>query len=106
MRDLMSWDQAEHLLGESVLDKEDRKIGKVEDLANAWDKMVPEWLVIRTSLFGRPRLVPIDAVDEKDNTIHVPYSKETVLSAPVPEAPTTIYRSDREALDRHYARAA
>ncbi len=103
MRDLMRWDQAPRLLGESVFDQEDRRIGKVEDLAEAWDKEVPEWLVVRTSLFGRQRLIPIDRIEEKDKKIHVPYSKKTVLLAPLPEIPIRVFRWEREALARHYA---
>lgn len=102
MRDLMRWDQAPRLLGESVFDQEDRRIGKVEDLAEAWDKEVPEWLVVRTSLFGRQRLIPIDRIEEKDKKIHVPYSKKTVLLAPLPEIPIRVFRWEREALARHY----
>jgi ribosomal 30S subunit maturation factor RimM len=93
-------------LGEPVFDREDRRIGKVEDFAEAWNKEVPEWLVVRTSLFGRQRLIPIDRMEEKDKKIHIPYSKKSVLLAPVPEIPVRVFRWEREALARHYARAA
>jgi sporulation protein YlmC with PRC-barrel domain len=106
MADLMRWDEARHLLGESVFDKEDHRIGKVEDLAEAWDKDGPEWLIIRTSLFGRQRLVPIDGIEEAEEKIHVPYSKKSILSAPVPEIPFRVLRWEREELAHHYARAA
>jgi hypothetical protein len=106
MPDPMRWDQAAHLLGEPVFDKENHRIGRVEDLAEAYDKQVPEWLVVRTSLFGRQRLVPIDGVEEEDKKIHVPYSKKSILSAPVPEIPVRVFRWEREQLARHYARAA
>jgi sporulation protein YlmC with PRC-barrel domain len=107
MRDLMGWDRASHLVGESVVDMHNQKIGKVEDLAQAWDRNTPEWLVVRTSFLGRRlRLVPIDGVEEQGETVHVPFSKESVLSAPVPEIPAVVFRSEREALARHYSRAA
>jgi hypothetical protein len=106
MPDLMSWDRANHLLGESVVDKENRKIGKVEDLVNASDGLAPEWMVVKTSIFGRPRLVPIDGAEDRGGAIHVPYLKESVLSAPLQAVPTVIHRSEREALASHYARAA
>jgi hypothetical protein len=106
MADLTRWEQAVHLLGESVFDKEDRRIGRVEDLAEAYDKEVPEWLVVRTSLFGRQRLVPIDGMEEADKKIHVPYSKKSILLAPVPEIPQRVFRWEREELARYYARAA
>ena len=106
MRDLMRWDQASHLLGESVFDNKNRRIGRVKDLAEAWNQEAPEWLVVRTSLFGRQRLIPIDRVEEDDKKVHVPYSKKSVLSAPVPEIPVKVFRWERDELDRYYARAA
>jgi hypothetical protein len=89
-----------------VFDKENHKIGRVEDLAEAWDKEEPEWLVVRTSFFGRKRLIPIDRVEEEGENVHVPYSKKLVLLAPVPDIPVRVFREEREALVRHYARAA
>jgi hypothetical protein len=106
MPDRMRWEQAVHLLGESVFDKKHRKIGRVQDLAEAYDMEVPEWLVVRTSLFGRQRLVPIDGIEEEDKKIHVRYSKKSILLAPVPEIPGRVFRWERDELERYYARAA
>jgi hypothetical protein len=36
----------------------------------------------------------------------VPFSKKTVLLAPVPKVLTTVGRDERQALDFHYKRAA
>jgi ribosomal 30S subunit maturation factor RimM len=106
MFDRDRWDSASHLVGESVVDKDNRKIGRVDAIAEAMDGMEPEWLVVRTSLFGRPRLIPIDIVRELDDEIHIPFSKRTVLLAPVPEILTNVDRAERQALDFHYKRAA
>jgi ribosomal 30S subunit maturation factor RimM len=106
MFDRDRWDLAAHLVGESVVDKDNRKIGRVDAIAEVLDDMEPEWLVVRTSLFGRPRLIPIDTVREVDDEIYVPFSKRTVLLAPVPEILTNVDRAERRALDFHYRRAA
>jgi ribosomal 30S subunit maturation factor RimM len=62
------------MVGESVVDRDNRKIGRVDAIAETSDEMEPEWLVVRTSLFGRPRLIPIDIVREVGNEVHVPFS--------------------------------
>jgi ribosomal 30S subunit maturation factor RimM len=100
------WDRASHMVGEPVVDKNNHKIGRVDAIAEARDEMEPEWLVVRTSLFGRPRLIPIGAVREVHDELHVPFSKRTVLLAPVPEILTNVGRAERQALDFHYKQAA
>jgi len=106
MFDRDRWDLTAHLVGESVVDKDNRRIGRVDTIAKDLDDMEPEWLVVRTSLFGRPRLIPIDAVREEGDEIYVPFSKRTVLLAPQPEILTNVDRAERQALDFHYNRAA
>jgi hypothetical protein len=106
MFDRDRWDRASHMVGEPVVDKDNHKIGRVAAIAEARDEMEPEWLVVRTSLLGRPRLIPIDVVREEGDEIYVPFSKRTVLLAPVPEILTNVARAERRALDFHYKRAA
>src|SRR5580658_554108 len=106
MFDRDRWDRASHMVGEPVVDKDNHRIGQVNAIAEARDDMEPEWLVVRTSLLGRPRLIPIDTVREVDDEIHVPFSKRMVLLAPVPEILTNVDRAERQALDFHYKRAA
>jgi sporulation protein YlmC with PRC-barrel domain len=95
-----------HLIGETVLDIDGDKVGKVTEIAFRPDTEVPEWLVVKTSLFGRWRLVPLGAAEELGDTLRVPYGRDTVLQAPVPEIPVTLAPSERDALLEHYAHAA
>jgi len=67
-------DRASHMVGDSVVDKDNRRIGRVDAIAGIRDAREPEWLVVRTSLFGRPRLIPIDIVREVGDEVHVPFS--------------------------------
>jgi len=71
------WDRAWHMVGEPVIDKDNRQIGRVDAIAEVSDEMEPEWLVVRTSLFGRPRLIPIDIVREVGDEVHVPFSERS-----------------------------
>jgi sporulation protein YlmC with PRC-barrel domain len=107
MFDRERWDLASHMVGEPVVDKENHRIGRVYDIAEDQNEMDPAWLVVRTSrLLGRPRLIPIDAVREEGDGIYVPFSKRTVLLAPVPKILTNVGREERQALDFHYKWAA
>jgi hypothetical protein len=71
------WDRASHMVGERVFDKDNQEIGGVDAIAEVRDEMEPEWLVVRTSRFGRPRLTPIGIVREVGGEIHVPFSEQS-----------------------------
>jgi sporulation protein YlmC with PRC-barrel domain len=95
-----------HARGEHVVDLDGRRIGKVTNIAFEPKTFRPDWLVVKTSMLGRPRLVPVAAAVEEGNEIRVPFLKETVLNAPVPTIPLTPATSECTALEEHYRRAA
>jgi hypothetical protein len=66
------------MVGDSVVDKDNRQIGRVAAIAEVRDAREPEWLVVRTSLFGRPRLIPIDIVREVGDEVHLPFSASSL----------------------------
>jgi len=101
------FDKLRHLIGERVVDPEGNVIGTVTQLANEPNTLEPEWLVLKTSRFGRhQRLVPLkDAVDE-GGTVRVPFPKDVVMGAPVPEIPMTPAIAENAALQEHYRNAA
>jgi sporulation protein YlmC with PRC-barrel domain len=94
------------LVGDMVVDEGGQKIGKVTDVVSRPDTLEAEWLVVKTSLFGRPRLVPLAAAVEEGHTAHIAFSKDEVMSAPVPEVPTSLAVFERQALLEHYHLAA
>src|SRR5579864_9485557 len=94
-----------HAKGEHVVDLDGRRIGKVTNIAFEPKTSRPDWLVVKTSMFGRPRLVPVAAAVEEGHEIRVPFLKETVLRAPVPTIPLTPGTSECAALEEHYRRA-
>jgi sporulation protein YlmC with PRC-barrel domain len=92
--------------GDHVVDLDGRGIGRVTDIAFEPNTYAADWLVVKTSMLGRPRLVPVTEAVEQGHEIRVPFSKETVLSAPVPAIPLTPASSECAALEEHYRRAA
>jgi sporulation protein YlmC with PRC-barrel domain len=100
------FDTLAHIVGEPVVDPEGQRIGKVMHIAYEPNTLRPEWLVLKTSRFGRPRLVPVDAADARGDTVHVPFPKDMVLGSPVPEIPTTPATTEVTALEAHYRKAA
>jgi sporulation protein YlmC with PRC-barrel domain len=98
--------EAPHMIGDTMVDDAGHKVGKVTDVVSRPDTLEAEWLVVKTSLFGRPRLVPLAAAVEDGHTARITFSKDEVLSAPIPEVPTSLAVFERQALLEHYHIAA
>jgi len=97
------FDKLKQIMGERIIDPQGNVIGKVTQIAYEPDTFRAEWLVLKISRFGRQqRLVPITAVVDEGRTIWVPFSKDTVLDAPVPAVPIT----PAGTLQEHYRMAA
>ncbi len=94
------------LVGDTLVDDEGRRVGRVIDVVSRPDTLEAEWLVVKTSMFGRRRLVPMAATTETGHTAHIGFSRQEVLSAPVPEIPTSLAVFERQALMEHYHLAA
>lgn len=101
-----AWNDVARMIGDVVVDRENHRIGKVQDVAQRADTMEPTWLVVKTSLFGRPRLVPVGVAEVHDHVVHLPYRKDQVLDAPVPAVPVTVAASEDARLIDHYRLAA
>jgi len=93
-------------IGDRVVDRDGRRIGKLEQIALEPNTYRAQWLVVKTSVFGRPRLVPIDSAVQQGRTIRVPFPKDIVLNAPVPDVPLTPAPTECLELEKHYHHAA
>jgi hypothetical protein len=94
------------VVGDTVVDKDGHRLGKVIAVASRPDTLQAEWFVVKTSLFGRQRLVPLACTTDEFDTLHISFSKGAVLSAPVPAVTTSLTVSERRALLEHYGLAA
>jgi hypothetical protein len=95
-----------NLVGDTMVDGTGRRVGKVTDVVSRPETLEAEWLVVKTSVFGRERLVPMEAATEEGHTTHIEFSRDDVLSAPVPEVSTSLAVYERDALVEHYHHAA
>src|SRR5579864_4928499 len=102
------FDKLEHAKGERVVDCDGNLVGKVTQFAFEPPQVLDPkwWLVVKTSVFGRRRLVPVDSAIDEGGVVRVPYSKDTVRAAPVPLVPTAPAMSECSALEVYYRRAA
>ena len=71
------------LIGSNVIGSDGDKIGTVGQVYVDPDTGRPNWITVRTGLFGlRESFVPLDAAEQSGDDIRVPYSKDFVKDAP------------------------
>jgi uncharacterized protein (TIGR02271 family) len=97
LNELPSWH------GRDLIDRDGDKIGSIGDVYLDEQTGQPEWLTVRTGLFGtRESFVPtVDARAEGD-TVRVPYEKSQVKDAPNVDADGALSPDEESRLYRHY----
>jgi uncharacterized protein (TIGR02271 family) len=89
--------------GRTVIGADGDKIGMVEEIYLDAQTNEPEWLAVRTGLFGtRLSFVPIAGAHESGDGVQVRYDKATVKDAPHAEPDGQLSQSEESALYRHY----
>ncbi|MGC5223827.1 DUF2382 domain-containing protein [Micromonospora sp. DT81.3] len=80
---MISTDNIGALVGSTVIGSDGDKIGTVGQVYVDPDTGRPNWITVRTGLFGmRESFVPLDAAEQTGDDIRVPYSKDFVKDAP------------------------
>lgn len=93
----------EELTENAVVDPHGKKIGKVGTVYLADDTRQPEWVTVRTGMFGQKEsFVPLRGARLDNDGLHVQVSKEQVTDAPRTDADQHL--SDQESLElyRYY----
>jgi uncharacterized protein (TIGR02271 family) len=99
----MQTDQAVAWRGRNAVDADGSKIGTVEEVYLDADTDQPEWLAVKTGMFGsRISFVPIAEASDADGDVRVPYSKDQVKDAPHAEADGQLSEQEEAQLYRHY----
>jgi uncharacterized protein (TIGR02271 family) len=89
--------------GRTVVGNDGAKIGKVEEIYLDAETNQPEWLAVRTGLFGSHlSFVPIAEATESGEDVRVPYDRAKVKGAPYAEPDGQLSRPEELALYRHY----
>ncbi|MFI7098240.1 PRC and DUF2382 domain-containing protein [Streptomyces sp. NPDC050161] len=96
-------DTPQDLTGLNVVDSEGAKVGSVQQVYRDDATNIPEWITVRTGLFGmKETFVPLAGARRVDDELHVPHTKETIKEAPRIDADGHLDPSEEDELYRHY----
>jgi uncharacterized protein (TIGR02271 family) len=91
------------LIDSTVVDPEGSKIGKVGTVYVADDTRTPEWVTVKTGLFGQKEsFVPLTGADIDEDGLHVNVAKDKVSEAPRFDTGGHLSQGDSAELYRHY----
>jgi uncharacterized protein (TIGR02271 family) len=93
----------DRVIGRDVYDESGEKIGSASEVYLDDETGRPEWVTVRTGLFGtKESFVPIRDADLTDDGVRVPVSKERVKQAPKIDADGHLSPHEEEELYRYY----
>ncbi|MEC3980910.1 PRC and DUF2382 domain-containing protein [Amycolatopsis sp. H20-H5] len=91
------------LVDSTVVDQEGSKIGKVGTVYLADSTREPEWITVKTGLFGtKESFVPLSGAGMDDDGLHVSVAKDQVSEAPRMDVDGHLSPADSAELYRHY----
>ena len=89
--------------GRTAVDSDGDKIGSIDEIYTDADTGKPEWLAVKTGLFGsKVSFVPIAEARDADGDVRLPYEKQQVKDAPNAEADGELSQDEEAALYSHY----
>jgi len=89
--------------GRTAVDADGDKIGKIEEIYLDAETGRPEWLAVKTGLFGsHVSFIPLAQAREDGDDIRVPFDKDHVKDAPHVDPDGQLSHGEEEALYRHY----
>ncbi|MFF3540499.1 PRC-barrel domain-containing protein [Streptomyces platensis] len=99
-------DAPQSLTGLHVVDADGAKVGKVQQVYRDDATNEPEWITVRTGLFGmKETFIPLAGARRTGDELHVPHAKETIKHAPRIDADGHLDPSEEAELYRHYGMA-
>jgi uncharacterized protein (TIGR02271 family) len=101
--DALSNDAIDSLRSATVYSSDGDKIGKVGDVYLGDETGQPEWVTVKTGLFGTSEtFVPLAQASTDGDEIRVPFTKDQVKDAPRTEADGQISPEEEDRLFSHY----
>jgi uncharacterized protein (TIGR02271 family) len=89
--------------GSTAVDSDGQKIGTIEEIYMDADTGRPEWLAVKTGMFGsKVSFVPIAEASASNGDVRVPYDKQQIKEAPNAEADGELSQQEEASLYRHY----
>jgi len=91
------------LRGQDLVDRDGDKVGKIEEIYLDEQTGKPEWLAVKTGMFGSNlSFVPLAQASTEGGTVRVPYEKSQIKDAPNAEADGQLSQDEESRLYRHY----
>ncbi|MGW4064861.1 DUF2382 domain-containing protein [Amycolatopsis sp. NPDC004747] len=95
--------QPEELIDSAVVDPEGNKLGKVGNVYLADATHQPEWITVKTGLFGtKESFVPLSGAHTDEDGVHVRVDKDSVSDAPRIDADGHLSPEESTRLYQHY----
>jgi uncharacterized protein (TIGR02271 family) len=90
--------------GRTIVDADGGKVGTVEELFRDEDTAQPEWVAVRTGMFGgKLSFVPIHAAEPTGEDVRVPFTKDQIKDAPkIDDADGQLSQQEEAQLYEHY----
>jgi uncharacterized protein (TIGR02271 family) len=96
-------DDAVQMRGMTAVGSDGDKLGKIEDIYLDRQTGEPEWMAIKTGLFGgHVSFVPLTEASVDGDTVAVPYDKAAIKDAPHADADGELSQQEEAELYRHY----
>ena len=100
---MIGTDTISRVIGQDVYDQSGEKIGSAAEVYLDDETGQPEWVTVRTGLFGtRESFVPIRDADLTDDGVRVPVSKDRVKDAPKIDTDGHLSPQEEQELYRYY----
>ena len=98
IQDVQTWQ------GQTLLDNDGDKIGEIVDIYLDRQSGEPEWLAVKTGLFGSNlSFVPLREASSSGDGVRVPYEKSLVKDAPNVQADGELSPDEERRLYQHYS---
>jgi uncharacterized protein (TIGR02271 family) len=89
--------------GRTAVDSDGEKIGTIAEVYMDAETSKPEWLAVKTGMFGsKVSFIPIAEASDAGDGVRVPYDKAQVKDAPNAEADGELSQDEEAALYSHY----
>jgi uncharacterized protein (TIGR02271 family) len=89
--------------GGTVVDRDGDKIGSIDEVYMDQETGQPEWLAVKTGLFGsRLSFVPLAEATRSGDEVRVPYEKSQVKDAPSVDPDGELSQQEEASLYSHY----
>jgi uncharacterized protein (TIGR02271 family) len=89
--------------GGTAVDRDGEKIGTIDEIYADAETGKPEWLAVKTGLFGKKlSFIPIAEASDTSGDVRVPYETQQVKDAPNAEPDGELSQEEEADLYRHY----